>query len=312
MNRTDYLYIAIIVILLGAAGSALLRLWSYRKQIRHITEELSMLEKEDTNYRLSSYCRIGQTEEMIEAVNGIIEKYRKELTELKRENSAYRESITSISHDIRTPLTTAKGYVQMMQRTEPDEKKRQEYVDIVERRLEDLNGMLNQLFEYARIEAGEMELVPEQINAGNLFAEILSMFYDDFAEKGCEPRVEITRIPCFVLADRQALKRVVENLIKNSLVHGNGNYRMSLVTEEEKVVMRVSNMTDSIEEKDLEHIFDRFYTTDCSRSRRTTGLGLAIVRKFVTQMGGEVKASMEGRQFTITVLLPSYPASEAG
>lgn len=302
----DYLYIAAITVLLGAAGFVSFRLWSYRKQIRHITEELSMMEGEDTNYRLSSCCRIGQTEEMIEAVNRTMEKYRKELRDLKKENSTYRESITSISHDIRTPLTTAKGYIQMLQGEEPDEQKRKEYLDIVERRLDDLNGMLNQLFEYARIEAGEMEFWPEKINAGNLFAETLSMFYDDFAEKGYEPEVEISGNPCFVLADRQAFKRIVENLIKNALVHGNGGYQMSLSKEENQVAIRVSNTTDSIEEKDMEYIFERFYTTDRSRSRKTTGLGLAIVRKFTAQMGGEVKASLEGRQFTITVLLPSY------
>lgn len=306
----DYLYLVIIAVLLTAVVLAFLRLWGYRKQIRHITEELSMVEEEDTNYRLSSYCRIGQTEEIIEAVNGIMEKYRRELIELKRDNTAYRESITSISHDIRTPLTTAKGYIQMLQGAEPDREKREEYLKIVERRLDDLNGMLNQLFEYARIEAGEMEFLQERINAGNLFAETLSLFYDDFAEKGYEPEVEISRTPCFVLADRQAFKRIVENLIKNSLVHGKGGYKMSLTEEGKQVVIRVSNITDSIEEKDMERIFDRFYTTDYSRSRKTTGLGLAIVQKFTAQMGGEVKAALEGRQFTITVLLPSYPVGE--
>lgn len=300
----DHLFMVMTVILLAVTGILFLRLWSYRKQIRHITEELTVMEKEDTNYRLSSYCHIGQTEEMIGAVNRIAEKYRKEITDLRRENAAYRESITSISHDIRTPLTSAKGYIQMMHGGELDGGKREEYVSVVERRLEDLNGMLNQLFEYARIEAGEMESTPEKINAGNLFAETLSLFYDEFAERGCEPRVEISRTPCYILADRQAFIRIVENLIKNSLVHGNGDYQMSLTKEEAQVVIRVSNTTDSIEEKDVERIFDRFYTTDQSRSRKTTGLGLAIVRKFVMQMGGEVKASLEGQRFTITVWLP--------
>lgn len=297
-----------VVILLVAVFILVFRLRCYQKQVNHISEELSILAEEDTNYRLSSYCAVGKTEEVIEKANQIILQYRNAERRLKKENSAYRESITSISHDIRTPLTSAKGYIQMIQGDEISPEKREEYAAIVERRLDDVGDMLTQLFEYARIEAGEMAWEPEVFNAGNLFAETLSMFYGDFVEKGCEPEVEVTQLPCRIEGDRHAFVRIVENLIKNALVHGKGGYRMSLQDEEGKAVLRVSNRTDSIEEKDIERIFDRFYTTDQSRSRKTTGLGLAIVKKFAEQMGGTAEASMEasveGKQFTVTVRIP--------
>lgn len=294
----------IIAVLFGALGILFLCLQRYRKQVEHIVCELSIMEEEDTNLRLSSYCHVGQTEEVIDAVNRLAEKYRRELLGLKKENIAYRESITSISHDIRTPLTSAKGYIQMLQKEDLEEDKKKEYAELVERRLDDLNDMLNQLFEYARIEAGELEFTMEKINAGNLFAETLSLFYDDFVKKGCEPEVKITPTPCYVLADRRAFVRIIENLMKNALVHGKGNYKMALEEVSGQVQVCISNATDSIEEKDMERIFDRFYTTDRSRSRKTTGLGLAIVKKFTIQMGGEAEASLENGQFTVTVRLP--------
>lgn len=291
----------IVILLLIVVGILAFRLWCYRKQIKHISEELSMISEEDTNYRLSSCCAVGKTEEVIQKTNQMIARYREMEVKLKRENTAYRESITSISHDIRTPLTSAKGYIQMMQGKDVGQEKREEYAAIVERRLDDVKDMLDQLFEYARIETGEMAWEPEVLNAGNLFAETLSMFYDDFVKRDCEPEVEITQLPCHINGDRHAFVRIVENLMKNALVHGKGGYRMSLQCEEGHVVLRVSNRTDSIEEKEIERIFDRFYTTDQSRSRKTTGLGLAIVKKFAEQMGGTAEAALDGDRFTVTV-----------
>lgn len=295
----------IVGLLLVVMIILIIRLWLYRKQIKHISEELSIIAEEDTNYRLSSCCAIGKTEEIIQKMNQMLVRHREMEVKLKRENTAYRESITSISHDIRTPLTSAKGYIQMMQGKEVSQEKREEYAAIVERRLDDVKDMLNQLFEYARIEAGEMAWETEVLNAGNLFAETLSMFYDDFSKRGCEPEVEITQLPCHINGDRHAFVRIVENLIKNALVHGKGGYGMSLQCEKGNVVLRVSNKTDSIEEKEMERIFDRFYTTDQSRSRKTTGLGLAIVKKFAEQMGGTAEAALDGDRFTVMVRIPA-------
>lgn len=298
-----YLWGAVIV-LIGVVVFLTARLWGYRRQIAHIKEELSFLEKEETNSLLSSFCAVGKTEEMIEAVNRLLLRYRKEEERLKSENRIYRESITSISHDIRTPLTSAKGYLQMLQKEELSAEKKSAYVRIVEQRLDHLTDMLNQLFEYARIEAGEIKLVPESFHAGNVFAETISMFYEDFVERGCEPEVIIADEVGKISTDKQAFVRIVENLLKNALVHGTGGYSLSLSCKEGYCLISVSNLTDSVEPGDVVNIFERFYTTDKSRTKKTTGLGLAIVKRFATQMGGEAKAYLEDNRFTIEVRFP--------
>ena len=280
----------------------------YRRQTRHMIEELSMLCREDTNYRLSSCCRAGRTQEVITLFNEIMEKYRGELVILKRENRAYRESITSISHDIRTPLTSAKGYLQMFSKDAlPDAaavEKHREYLATVEHRVDDVTDLLNQLFEYARVEADEMEFDMERLSLTNLFVDTVSVFYDDFSDKGCEPVIDVPQMPCYVLADRNALVRIIENLIKNAIVHGTGEYHFCLKTYDGKACLRVSNRTDSIEQRDLERIFDRFYTTDTSRTRKTTGLGLAIVKQFAERMGADVAESLEDGIFAIEIIIP--------
>ena len=294
----------IIIVLLITAGVLSVRLWCYRTQMRHMLDELYFLENNDTNSLLTSRIAVGSTQAVILAVNHLLTRYRENERRLLRENKIYRESITSISHDIRTPLTSAKGYLQMLQRQNVSEEKKAQFLSTVERRLDHLNNMLNQLFEYARIEAGELALEPEELNVGNLFAETISLFYNDFVQKGFVPEIDIAKKPCKIYADRNALVRIMENLIRNALVHGIGGFWFSVRVTEQQAVIGVSNLTDSIESYELDSIFDRFYTTDHSRSRRTTGLGLAIVKQLAQQMGGSVQATLEEGRFTVQVMLP--------
>lgn len=294
----------VCVLLAAVVGVLSFYLWRFRRQVNHISEQLAFLETEDSNFLLTSVCAVGRTSEMINRLNHVLEQLRQEQRRLRKMNKSYRESITGISHDIRTPLTSVKGYVQILQKSEITQEKRTEYTRIVERRLEELSNMLNQLFEYARIEAGELVLNIEKINVGNLFTEIISMFYEDFSEEGCEPQIEIVPKALFIQADRHAFSRILENLIKNALIHGKGKYRFCVYSREGMAVLLAANETDSIEESDLERIFERFYTTDQSRSRRTTGLGLAIAKELTEQMGGTIRAYFEHGYFTVEVCFP--------
>lgn len=296
--------ICMVILLAAAALILLLRLILYRKQVSHIREQLLFLNAEESNLMLNSAYPMGKTKELIDAMNQAIETFRQEQRRLRKANQSYRQSITSISHDIRTPLTSVKGYVQMQQRSDVPEEKRQEYLRVVERRLEELGEILNQLFEYARIEAGEFTLSLERVNAGNLFAEIISLFYEEFSGKGLEPQVSIPGEAVFIQADRHAFSRILENLIRNALVHGKGNYRLSLSSQEGYAVIAIANETDQIEEKDLDYIFERFYTTDQSRRRRSTGLGLAIAKEFTERMGGSIRASLQQEDFAVEVRFP--------
>lgn len=290
---------------LAALGFGI-RSWKYRRQVEYLLSQIDLLEQEDTNYRLSSYCRVGKTEELVNGFNRAVQFHRDKAAAYKRENRSYRESIVSISHDIRTPLTSAKGYIQMLLKDqEPDADRQRAYMENIERRIDDVTDMLSQLFEYARIEADEIVMYRERINLSNLLEDTLSLFYEDFTAKGCEPEIHICKTPCYICADVHCVRRILENLIRNALVHGTGGYVFSLEKEGETVEIAVSNRTDSIEADDMERIFDRFYTTDLSRSRKTTGLGLAIVKRFAEKMGGRISAEFCEDVFTVRVLFPA-------
>ena len=284
----EMFFICLVIVLAAAAVIMLLRLIFYRKQVSHIIKELLFLNAEESNLLLTSAYPIGKTKELIDVMNEAIEEFRQTQRRLEKANRSYRESITGISHDIRTPLTSVKGYLQMQQSADVPEEKRQEYLRIVERRLEELGEILNQLFEYARI----------------------SMFYEDFSGKGLEPQVFLPGEAVFIWADSHAFSRILENLIKNALVHGKGNYRLSLSPQGGYAVITIANGTDQIEEKDLEQVFERFYTTDQSRCRRTTGLGLAIAKEFTERMGGSIRASLQQEDFAVEVRFPLLAEGE--
>ena len=297
--------IVLIVALLIVVAVLGTWVWRYKKQIEYMLDQMSMLEQEDTNYRLSSYCHVGKTERLIEGINHVMDENRSMVAALKRGNRSYRESIISISHDIRTPLTSARGYTQMLLGDEGmDIEKQRAYMENIEHRIDDVTDMLELLFEYARLEADEISLQYEKLNLGNIFADVLSLFYEDFVRTGFDPSIDIAETPVYIYADSHGVKRILENLIKNALVHGTGEYRLSLLKKEDAAEITVSNRTDSIEETDLERIFDRFYTTDQSRTRKTTGLGLAIVRLFAEKMGGTAEAELREGIFTIRVVFP--------
>lgn len=296
----------LIGVLLAAVVMLAMRLWRYRRQIDRLLEQISLLEQEDTNYCLSSCCSVGRTEKLIHELNRVWDQNRERMRSLRQGNRSYRESIIGISHDIRTPLTSAKGYTQMLRNgSVTDEGKRQSYIDKVGQRIDDVVDMLEQLFEYARVEAGEKTFESERLNLGNLLANTISLFYDDFMRTGCEPAVHVSEEPVWIEADADGIKRILENVIKNALVHGKGEYRLSLDRQEDSAVIIMSNLTDSIQKDDMDRIFDRFYTTDQSRTRKTTGLGLSIVKQFTEAMGGKVTANLAGGVFTIQIVFPA-------
>ena len=104
-----------LAVILPAAGAVILwfRLWCYKRQIRHMIQQLLFLETEESNFLLTSVCAVDNTSELIRHINYVLGQLRQEQRRLRKVNQNYRESITSISHDIRTPLTSVKGYVQM-------------------------------------------------------------------------------------------------------------------------------------------------------------------------------------------------------
>jgi signal transduction histidine kinase len=202
---------------------------------------------------------------------------------------------------LRTPLTSIAGYVQMLESEKTSKEKKSEYYNIIRRRIETLVKMLDEFFEFTRIESDEYPLQLEKINAGNVLADVISLFYYDFISKGEEPNIQIPSTPIYIHADKDALTRIFQNLIKNYLNHGTGNISISIKEEGNHVCITFKNYAPNIDSKEAESLFKRFYTADKSRTKKTTGLGLSIVKNLVAKMNGKVEAYVEDSFLIINV-----------
>jgi signal transduction histidine kinase len=275
----------------------------YRINIKSITRQLEeILSIPDTNQLLTIEAPQRDAVKLANTLNDLIRSTRMSRIEIDRLNMAFRQSITDISHDLRTPLTTASGYIQMLQSGATEEESKQ-YLGIILERQNMVQLLLNQLFEYVRIQSGEITYQNEPVDARKIFVDTLTMYYDDFNRKCQEPRVNMPDSPCMICGDEQGLKRIFSNILFNALTHGGGDYCFEIKASDNYTFTFLNN-SEPMSGDDLDNIFQRSYTLDQSRNRKTTGLGLAIAKEITKKLGGEIEASYNNGRFSISVTFP--------
>lgn len=272
----------------------------HRRQIKEVRKQLIYLEQRDTHKEITLGTSNKEIITFIESLNALLAKYRNTGHKIENKNNAFRETITSLSHDLRTPLTTANGYIQLLLEQDLSEEQL-EYVQITEERISAVKKLLDQLFEFARIEADELELNNEPVNLNNVLRDTLATYYGDFEKKCVIPDISIPNEPFIIWGDKEAIVRVFSNVIYNALLYGEGSYVINSKQGNQGYYISFSNHSNTVLAEDIAHIFDRFYTTDKSRNKKTTGLGLAIAKKLIEKTGGNITASLEDKTFSITI-----------
>lgn len=136
--------------------------------------------------------------------------------------------------------------------------------------------------------------------------EVLATFYNHFELKSETPDINIPNEPIIVWADKEALSRIFSNIIYNALTHGDGNYQITSIANEKYCTITISNKTSNLYKEDISNLFDRFYTTDKSRTKKTTGLGLTIARQLTLKMDGDITAHLNDDLFQIKISFPIY------
>lgn len=307
MEKIESVEIVLLVAAVAGVLCALLlgvRLAFYRRQIRQFRKRIAFISENDTNLRLTVQYSRKELAALAVSINEVLEKHRSAQLLQRKQSQSFKRSITSISHDLRTPLTSAKGYLQMLSTDGLDARKRAEYIATIASRVESVQRMLEQLFEYARIEANELTLASEPVGLNNILRDVVSLFYDDFCAKDEQPAVYIPDEAFVVRGDADALRRVFTNILHNSLLHGDGAFSIHSERRGGSCVLCFANRTHSVSAGDIEHLFERFYTTDTSRSKKSTGLGLSIAKSLVCRMGGDIRATLSEGVFSVWIEFP--------
>ena len=271
-----------LILALAALGIAVLRLLSYRAQMLEMARILEETPAE-SNLCLTVRMPGAVPRRLCQAVNKRLEEGRQLRLETQERERELKYTMACISHDIRTPLAGAMGYLQLLE-GEPD--RQAEYLDIVKKRLEELEELLDELFLYTRLQSGSLPLECEETAALPPLWDALAEFYPQLEAADVTPELRFDRENMTVWANPEALGRVYRNLIANALRHGGGGLAVSIGDGK----LCFCNRLLPGSRPDPERLFDRFYQSGPARAKGGTGLGLSIVRELMERMGGQASA----------------------
>lgn len=285
----------ILLVVLGLLCLVLgLRLYALERDIRTCAKQLR-----SGRPRVSMAAPNAAAEELLTAINALLDLREREEGDYRRQEQAIRQQIANISHDLRTPLTSILGYLQLLEGEGLTGEERREYLVIVQGRAKALQSMIVSFYDLSRLEGGEYPLSRERVDLYHVLSELVAEFYNDF--EGFDMTVELREGLPAVIADPAGVLRVFTNLIRNAMEHGRSRMSILLYQEGDEVVSVFANDAPGLTQEDVEHVFDRFFTADKMRTGQSTGLGLAIVKALVERMGHTVSAELDGDLFRVMV-----------
>ncbi|MDR0978888.1 MAG: HAMP domain-containing histidine kinase [Lachnospiraceae bacterium] len=265
-----------------------------------IYRELLWIKQQDTNKKITSSTLNKNIKNLMNEINNVLEEERQIQIKSNNINNELKQIITNISHDLKTPLTSAMGYIQLINESDVSNDKKEEYLKIIETRLRVLSKLLEDFFDFTKIMEHNVETNIEKINLSNLLNESIASYYEDFQNKNIVPSINI--VPnIFVHSDEKILRRIFQNIIQNVLTHGKDSLEISL-NKADKIEIIFKNKFDN-ENIEQDKLFSRFYTSDISRTNKNTGLGLAIVKELSEEININVDANIEKNYLSICILM---------
>lgn len=244
-------------------------------------------------------------------INRMTERLDQSMQEERKAAKAKQELITSVSHDLRTPLTSIVGYMDLIERDQyKDEVELRHYTNIVFSKAKRLQKLIEDLFEYTRTLHGAMVIHKEKVDLGELIEQLVAEAFPMLEKAGVECRLHPSQEKIILSADGDKLARVYENLISNAIQYGrNGKYvDIKWKVEKNAAVVEVINYGQPIHAQDLPMIFERFYRGEKSRADHLggAGLGLAIAKNIIELHGGTVNARSTAEQTVFETRLQNH------
>lgn len=270
-----------------------------KRNLKKVTEKIQEKRKIDTNTLITTTSDNRELKLLIKEVNDLLISFRKLEGEVERKNNSLQKTIVNISHDLKTPLTSALGYMELLQEYEIDKDEQIKYQQIIIDKLKRVSQLIETFFEFTKIVASNESLQLQLIDSNRILEEAIVCYYQDFHQQN--RKVELLgNDKVMMMTNEQVLRRIFDNIIINALKHGQGDL---LITIEDKQEYSIKFSNVSNQTIEIERIFDEFYTSDISRTRKDSGLGLAIVKEFSEMLGGSVEADVEENMFTIILTL---------
>ena len=298
---------------------------SINKKISESIEVLDDIKKGNGNRKILSKDN-DNFSEIIYKINEIVYLYEEKLTEFRKKENANNQLLTSLSHDIRTPLTSIIGYTDAIKKellknglndkydlqnviennnTLENNNVIENYIDIVREKSYYLKEYLDNVFDWFKLNSNEFYLDLKDTEITELSRNIIKSWIVIFEEKDIDFDIEIEEKEIICNLDQNAYARVINNIIQNAVEHSKTKkIQISIKESNRKIFITIKDFGVGIEPDDLEHIFDRLYKCDKARNKVGSGLGLYITKELVEKMNGciDVKSEIgKGTEFEITL-----------
>ena len=300
-----------IIVVLSAASAVLAVLTSFfrirrvKKQIAEMADALSDVKNGNGNRRILSAAN-ELTAPIAYEINEIVVSYENRLSVVRQAEETNRQLMTSLSHDVRTPLTTLLGYLDAAHKGIVAGKEREDYIETARRKAHELKEYIDVLFDWFKLNSNEFALEPESVEAAELTRNILIDWIPVFEDRQLDYSIDIPEQPVRVRLDTDGYMRILNNIIQNVIAHSHADrIEISLSKQGGNMKLLLADNGVGIEKEDLKHIFERLYKCDKGRSEKGSGLGLSIVHQLAEKMGGSIMAeSQPGKGTAFTLIFP--------
>lgn len=270
-----------------------------KREIKRIRKEIQIVKKEDTNALLHSESNFSDINKLIKELNTLFSDLKNIKTNVDRKNKELYKMMTNISHDLRTPLTSALGYIDIILNSDLSKEEQEKELKIIEERLKRLEELINSFFEFSKIISNNENVELEEVNLISIIEESILHYYEDFEKEKRKIDFKNYKSKVKILSNEKLLIRIFDNLIGNSFKHSNSDLKIELQIDNNIQIKFINNLL--YPELDTEKMFDEFYTVDISRTKSNTGLGLAIAKEFTQQLDGKIYAIKKAEALEIIV-----------
>lgn len=253
----------------------------------------------------------GELAEIASGINELSKQFNHLLQEERNAEKSKNDLITGVSHDLRTPLTSILGFLELIEQDRyQDEVELRYFVNIAYEKSKHLKGLIDDLFEYTKLN-NDMPLALAKLDIVGFVRQLAEEFVPSLEKAGMSCRIQTGEPAIWISADGDLLARAYENLIANAIQYGHAGKFIDIQVESlhNEAVIRIINYGDPIPEKDVPYIFDRFYRVDRSRTAESggTGLGLAITKSIVEAHSGKVSVLSSAKETAFETCYPQLP-----
>ena len=276
-------------------------------KLKKISKELADIVENDSDEKVMVFTDNKALMDLCGQINRLLLDRQKIKSDFRKQEISSKKMLSNISHDIKTPLTVILGYLEIMRLNHAED----ETLQKVEAKAKQVMELINQFFTLAKLEAGDTKIEISKVNISELCRESIISFYDILRCKDFVVDISIPENAIFVQGEREAIDRILSNLISNAVRYGSDGKYIALILRESEhhVYIDVIDKGKGIEKEFALNVFERLYTMEDYRNRKIqgNGLGLTIAKNLARQLGGDIFLDSEPNvKTTFTVKLKKF------